>query len=132
MTRRIEEQMATTQEKGEPTAWDIAWREGYAKALEATLGGGLMQTLKPHGEHYHNDRHDKGFCKCADYYFAKILNRCDWTTEVTFAYDMWVACNIHCEHGEWVGTSFGLCGGFAQSIQAAWVKMDKEHPPTEE
>jgi hypothetical protein len=30
--------MAVTQEKGEPTQWDIAWREGYAKALEWTLG----------------------------------------------------------------------------------------------
>jgi hypothetical protein len=30
--------MAVTQEKGEPTVWDAAHREGYAKALEATLG----------------------------------------------------------------------------------------------
>jgi hypothetical protein len=30
--------MAVTQEKGEPTVWDAAWREGYAKALEYVLG----------------------------------------------------------------------------------------------
>ncbi len=88
-----------------------------------------MQTIKPHGEHCH---HPDDPCKCADYYFAKILNRCDWTAEVTFDYDMWVACKIHCEHGTWVGTSFGLCGGFTQSIEDAWRKMDKDHPPPEE
>jgi hypothetical protein len=26
------------QEAGTETVWDVAWREGYAKALEATLG----------------------------------------------------------------------------------------------
>lgn len=28
----------TFEEKGEPSQWDIAWREGYAHGLEETLG----------------------------------------------------------------------------------------------
>ncbi len=26
------------QEDGEPTVWDVAWREGYTKAVESILG----------------------------------------------------------------------------------------------
>jgi hypothetical protein len=33
------------QEKGEPTQWDVAWREGYAKGLEATLGIGYREAF---------------------------------------------------------------------------------------
>jgi len=83
-------------------------------------------TRPPHGEHCHSS----GVCACADYYFKRVLDRCP-DAEVTFAYDMWVGCGIECEHGNWHGTSLGLCGGLAQSIQMAWAKMDRDHPPEE-
>ncbi len=40
------------QEHGEPTAWDAAWREGYAEALEAVLGVGYRQAWLMAGEYW--------------------------------------------------------------------------------
>lgn len=35
-----------TQETGEPTQWDIAWREGYTKALQLLLGVSYKQAYR--------------------------------------------------------------------------------------
>ncbi len=87
-------------------------------------------TDTPHGDHCHKRTEDG--CKCADYYFMKIVDRCSFEIEVDFAYDMWFGCHVKCEHGSWDGASYGLCGGLAQSIQHAWERMDAEHPKVEQ
>ena len=33
----------STQERGQPTQWDVAWREGYAKGLEHAKGLPYLQ-----------------------------------------------------------------------------------------